>query len=607
VTSLEQTLQNLPTKPGVYLHKDAKGKILYVGKAKNLRSRVRSYFHKGQKHSPRIALMVPKVVSIDTIITRNEVEALLVESNLIKQYRPPYNVVLRDDKHYVFIKMTTSETWPRVFTVRRTTAGKDRYFGPYTSGWNVRKSLKALRHVFPWCDLVHKLPDPTKNTRPCFHYRLGLCPGACIGKVTPMEYTESLQGLIRFLDGEDSAGVAARLEQEMSDAAARQDYERAARCRDRLTALEDIQQRQQAIDPKQRNRDVVGLARDQGHAVVILLTIRHGRVVARKEFTFWGEGEADDSEVLDSFIGQYYKVATNLPDEVLLPADVANAPIVAEILSQQRGRKVLVEHPKRGERRSLLDLAKRNADDFLRQLRQSWIADEASTGAALSDLAQKLALNDTPQRIECYDISNLTGTATTASMVVFVDGHPKKTDYRRFSIKEVEGIDDFASMREVLRRRFAKVAASNDDSFGRLPNLVVVDGGKGQVGAAATVLGELGLTNVPLIGLAKRQEEVVVKRGDSYETTLLPGDTPGLYLLQRIRDEAHRFAISYNRSVRSRKGTQSALDALPGIGPVKRKALLRAFHSVAGVRAASEAEIATVVGPKLAAELKERL
>ncbi len=551
--------------------------------------------------------MVPKIASIDTIITRNEVEALLVESNLIKQHRPPYNVVLRDDKHYVFIKMTTSEPWPRVFTVRRTSEGKDRYFGPYTSSWNVRKSLKALRHVFPWCDLAHKLGDPTKNTRPCFHYRLGLCPGACIGKLSPEEYRDSLQGLVRFLDGEDSAGVASRLEEEMNTAAADQDYERAARCRDRLMALEDIQQRQQAIDPKRRNRDVVGLARDEGHAALILLTIRGGRVMARKEFTFWGEGEAGDSEILDSFIAQYYKVATNLPDEVLLPADVPNAPIVAELLTHQRGRKVLLQYPRRGERRALLDLAQRNADDFLLQLRQNWISDEASTSLALNDLKTRLSLPEMPHRIECYDISNLTGTATTASMVVFTDGHPRKSDYRRFSIKEVKGIDDFASMREVLRRRFSKVASSSDASFAALPSLVVVDGGKGQVGAAADVFAELGLGDIPLIGLAKQREEVVIKVGESYQSKLLPGDAPGLYLLQRVRDEAHRFALSYNRSIRSRQSTKSSLDSIPGIGPAKRKVLLKSFGSVAGIRRATDEELAAIVGPKLAAEIKDQL
>lgn len=623
--TIKRKLANLPTKPGVYLHKDERGKVLYVGKAKNLRNRVRSYFQAGKPHDAKTAMMVSKVADLDLIVTSSEVEALLVESNFIKQYRPPYNVVLRDDKQYLFVKMTMDEDWPRVLTTRNTTDKGARYFGPYTSAGNLRASLKFLRRIFPWCDDAGKIKDVTTNRRPCFNHRIGLCPGACVGKISPEDYRADLDRLARVLQG-DTKAVAAQLKEEMQTAAAEQRFERAAALRDHLEALESLRHSQQAIDIRGQDRDVIGYACDEGQAVVILLTVRDGKVVARKEFTFWGTGGSSKEETVDSFLGQYYKMATDLPNEVLVPFAVSNASLVAEYLTTKQGRNVSVTVPQRGGRRKLTEMAQQNAEEYLSQLRDAWIADQTRTEAALGDLSRELSLSTLPQRIECYDISNLTGTSTVASMVVFVDAQAAKAHYRRFQIKHVKGIDDFASMREVLRRRFHRVlkketgagkraqglsmgVRATDESFEALPDLIIIDGGKGQVSAASEVMEELGLEHLPMIGLAKRLEEVVRldQATGEFSVQELPHDSPGLYLLQRIRDEAHRFAITYNRNLRSKQGIRSALDEIPGIGPVKKKQLMRKFGSVRAIREADIVDIQSIVGSAAGQVVKENL
>lgn len=610
---LKQTLATLPTKPGVYLHKDAKGKVLYVGKAKNLRSRVRSYFQQKADLEPKTELLVTKVADVDVIVTRTEVEALLLESNFIKQYKPPYNVVLRDDKHYLFVKVTLSESWPRVETVRQVTGTKDRYFGPYTSGASVRSSLKTLRKVLPWCDEAAKLKRISPDNRPCFYHRIHQCPGACVGKVTAEEYRKTIHALMRVLDGHTKE-VAGSLEAEMRSASARQDFEQAARLRDRLHHLEALQHDQQAVNTKLNDRDVIGLARDSGHAVVTVLNIRAGRIVARKQFDLWGSGGVSDAEVIDSFLGQYYKVATDLPNEVLLPLPVENSQVVGDYLTQRKGRKVSVSQAKRGDRKSLAELANANAANYLEQLQHRWETDKERTEGAVAGLAELLHLPKLPARIECYDISTLSGTSTVGSMVVFTSGQAEKAHYRRFQIRDLEGVDDYAAMREMLRRRFSKVAEAarvgdKDASFGTVPDLIVIDGGKGQVSAACAVLNELGLLDIPLIGLAKRLEEVVTQDAATGEFTArqLPKDSYALYLLQRIRDEAHRFAITYNRQMRSKRTVKSALDSVPGVGPVKKKKLMKAFGSVAGIRDADLAEVQAVVGQAAGRVVKESL
>lgn len=609
--ALQRKLSRLPAGPGVYLHKDAKGKILYVGKAKRLRSRVRSYFQPGADHDAKTAVLVRKIADVDWIVTRSEVEALLTESNFIKHHRPPYNVVLRDDKQYQFIKVT-DERWPRVGTARNTEDQRARYFGPYTNARAVRQTLKTLRRIFPYC-LPHDQCDDPSRGRPCLYFDLGLCPSPQYGKISDPSYRRNITGLVRVLNGQ-AAEVLKQLRSEMAVASRARQYERAARLRDRVGSLEALLEGQQAVDTKPVNRDAVGLARDQGQAVVVLVVVRRGRLIARQQFAFWGGGRSTDAEVLDGFLGQYYKAATDLPDEVLIPFAVENAGPVAAYLSERRGRKVTVEQPRRGNRRKLLDLARVNAEERLRQVRDEWAGDRERTEGALAELQRVLDLPERPARIECYDISHQSGTTTVGSMTVFRDGRAAPAHYRRFRIQHVKGVDDYASMQEVLRRRFRRLVGKPDEapadaSFATVPDLVVIDGGKGQVSAAATALAETGADRVPLLGLAKRFEDVYRYDPDTQRSraVALPKDSAALYLLQRIRDEAHRFAITYGRNLRRKHAPRSALDELPGIGPVKKRQLLRKFGSVKRIKQASLPELENLVGKAAGKVVKENL
>jgi excinuclease ABC subunit C len=609
---LQQKLKQLPTKPGVYLHKDAAGKILYVGKAKNLRSRVKSYFRAKPDHDPKTRIMVSKAADLDWIVTRSEVEALLVEANFIKQYRPPYNVVLRDDKNYSFIKIT-DERWPRVTTARNNRDPKARHFGPYTNSAAVTHTLKTLRRIFPYC-LANDQCDDSGRSRPCLYYHLGLCPSPQHGKISDEDYQANIDGLIRVLGGQ-AEPVRRQLESEMRQASKSRQYERAAGLRDRLDSLQRLLERQQAVTPKPVNRDAVGLALDQGHAVVTLMNVRDGRLVARKQFSFWGAGRSSDREVLDSFLSQYYRVATNVPDEIVIPFEVETADVVARYLGTLREKRVRATVAKRGDRRKLLELAHTNAAEYLRQVRSAWVEDQERTEGALDELAKRLDLNQPPARIECYDISTLSGTSTVGSMVVFQDGRPAPAHYRRFRIRHVKGVDDYASLQEVLRRRFRRLRAeggeseSADASFATVPELIVIDGGKGQVSAAAKVLAEVGLGNLALVGLAKRFEDVYLHDPDSGKMVevSLRKDSKALYLLERTRDEAHRFAITYGRRVRQKSGAMSTLDDLPGIGPVKKRQLLRKFGSVTRIKQAKLPELEALVGKSAGRVVKENL
>lgn len=623
--ALSKKLSRLPAKPGVYLHKDADGKILYVGKAKSLKSRVRSYFQKGADHDPKTRILVSKIADVDWIVTRSEVEALLTESNFIKHHRPPYNVVLRDDKHYQFIKIT-DDTWPRVTTARNTEDRKAKYFGPYTNGWAVRQTLKTLRRIFPYC-VPNDHCDDTSRKRPCLYYDLGLCPSPQYGHISTAEYRRNIEGIIRVLNGQADE-VLAGLRTEMAGASRKQQYERAGQLRDQVASLEALLEGQQAVDTRPVNRDAVGLARDQGHAIVVLVVVRRGRVIARKQFSFWGTGKSSDTEVLDGFLAQYYKAATDLPDEVLVPFASENDAPVATYLTERRSvggrrRRVTVEEPKRGNRRKLLDLARVNAEERLRQVRDEWVSDEQRTTGALEELQRVLKLPERPVRIECYDISHQSGTTTVGSMTVFLKGKPAPAHYRRFRIKHVVGVDDYASMQEVLRRRFRRLAEPavsgsapaaadsqpSDASFAAVPELVVIDGGKGQVAAAAQALAETGADKIPLIGLAKRFEDVYQydPRTARSSAVSLAKDSVGSYLLQRIRDEAHRFAITYGRNLRRKRAPRSALDDLPGIGPTRKKQLLRKFGSVKRIKQASLAELEATIGKAAGKIVKENL
>ena len=613
---LTSVLDTLPQKPGCYLMKDAAAKVVYVGKAVNLRNRVRSYFHSAAEATPRTAQLVRTITDIEWIVVGSELEALILEMNLIKRYRPKYNVRLKDDKRYPYIKVHWADPFPKVTVTRQMAQDGSRYFGPYTSVWAVHQTLDVLRKIFPYltCDRVITGED----RRACLWYDLHLCSAPCIGAIAQAEYRATIDDLCRFLQGETEA-VVMRLKQDMASASAAERYEKAGALRDQLQAIDRVVEKQKIISNERMDSDVIALARANGDACVQVFLIRNGRLIGREYFVLEGTQQTDEAEVMRQFLTQFYDESAHIPPQVLLPTEVDEARIIEEWLRSRRGgEKTELVVPHSGVGRELLDMATENASETLTALRAQWAADRNRQVEALAELQGALGLAAPPARIECYDISNLQGTAITASMVVFEQGAPRKAHYRRFLIRSVEGQDDFASMREVLARRFARwrdmtgealpVGRKPDASFSTLPDLLLVDGGKGQLAQAAAVLEEHGLNQrVALASLAKQHEEIF--RPGQPESLFLPRNSQALYLVQRIRDEAHRFAVSHHREVRTRIGLASQLDAIPGVGPAKRKALLAAFGDLGGIRAASLAELAAVPGitEKLAVTIKERL
>jgi excinuclease ABC subunit C len=604
--TLREKLDALPTKPGVYLMKDEKAKILYVGKAINLRSRVRSYFHASAEYSPKTARLAERVADIDFIVTASELEALILESNLIKRHKPRYNVRLKDDKRYPYIKVTWQEDFPKVLIVRRMEQDGARYFGPFTASWAVQQTLHMLRRVFPYLTCNRVITG--QDERACLYYDLGLCLAPCIGVVDRDEYRVMIDGLCRFLEGK-SDEIVASLEARMQAAANAWDYEQAAAYRDQLAAIQRVVERQKIVTQEMADQDVIAFARDNGDACAQVFFIRNGRLIGREYFVLDGAAEEPEEEILASFVKQFYDEAAYVPPEILLPHEIDEALVIQEWLRSRRGGEaddsVVLRVPREGQGRDLVEMAAENAAETLAHLRAQWVMDEGKQSAALGELQESLALETPPNRIEAYDVSTIQGTATTGSMVVFVKGVPRKSDYRRFKIRTVEGTDDYAAMREMLQRRFKRIGEPDPadelgpgvekSSWDMLPDLLIVDGGKGQLNVALAVLDEYGLRDqVPAIGLAKQEEEVFVP-GQS-EALYLPRTSEGLYLLQRVRDEAHRFAVGYHRTVRSKQTIRSQLDEIPGIGARRRSALLKHFGSIDAIRAASVAELAAVPG-----------
>ena len=612
---LQEKLDALPTKPGVYLMKDAKGTILYVGKAVNLRARVRSYFHASAGYSPKIQRLVASIGDVEFIVTASELEALILESNLIKRHRPKYNVRLKDDKRYPYIKVTWQEEFPKVLIVRRMEQDGARYFGPFTAAWAVQQTLHTLRPVFPYLTCNRTITG--QDERACLYLDIGRCLGPCIGAASKKEYRAMIDGLCRFLEGKADE-IVADLEAKMRTASEQWDFEEAAAYRDQLDAIQRVIERQKIVSAAMANQDVIAFARADGDACVQVFFIRHGRLIGREYFVLDGTAEEADAEVVSSFVKQFYDEAAYVPPEILLPHEIDEALVIQEWLRTRRGNKVALKVPRRGHKRDLVEMAAENAAETLRHLRAQWLVDEGKQAQALAELQKHLDLEQPPNRIECYDISTTQGVATTGSMVVFVKGVPRKSDYRRFRIRTVEGMDDYASMKEMLRRRFCRIAepesesqrapGSKESSWSLLPDLLVVDGGKGQLKVAVEVLDEFGLRDqVPAVGLAKQEEEIFVP--DRSESIRLPRTSEGLYLMQRIRDEAHRFAITYHRKLRGKQTVISQLDGVPGIGPRRRSALLKHFGSIEAIRAASVEELAAVPGMsrKAAEQLKGSL
>ncbi|MEX1254218.1 MAG: excinuclease ABC subunit UvrC [Dehalococcoidia bacterium] len=620
---LVERLKSVPQRPGVYVFRNDRGQVVYVGKAQNLRSRMRSYFGAAHSMEAKLASLRAAIADFEYIVTHTAQEALFLEATLVKRHQPFYNVRLKDDKHYPYLKVDLTDPFPRVYITRRVEKDGARYFGPYASAGSVRKTLDITKKLFPWrtCTKVITGDDP----RPCLEYYIHRCIAPCSSFATQEEYAEVIRQTIMFLEGRTDEVVRA-LRTQMDASSEALEFERAASLRDQLRAIERVTETQTVASTKPADEDVFGLARTDTEAMVQALFVRGRKLVATDHFTLDGAKDEPDAEVLASFLKQFYGSATYIPKRILLPVAVPESELLASWLTERRGGVVRLLVPERGEKRKLVQMAEANAREALEQAKARWLADTSKTQAALDELEEELNLPDSPRRIECYDISNIQGTNAVGSMVVFTDGQPRPQEYRRFKIRTVEGSNDFAMMAEVLKRRFRRATApperdgsSEDDgaraggraarredaSFQTLPDLLIVDGGKGQLHAALDAMRDLGVEQIPAAGLAKRNEELFVK--DMTEPIVLSRTSQALYLVQRVRDEAHRFAITYHRGLRKKAAVQSALDAVPGVGPKRKRALLRKFGSVKGIRDAPIDEIASTVGftRSLAEKVKE--
>jgi excinuclease ABC subunit C len=662
---IQATLQSLPTRPGIYLFKDAAGTLLYVGKATSLHSRVRSYFAESADLSPKNRSMVSKIADIEFIVVGSEVEALILECNYIKQYRPKYNVLMKDDKNYPYIKVSLTEEFPRVYRVRSFKQDGNRYFGPYPSAGAVDATLDLLNKLFSyrtcrydgaaWAPPRDQEPPPGWKLkylpRPCTQYYIHRCGAPCVGKVSREEYDALIRQVLLFLEGKHEQ-VLDDLKQQMDTAAENLEFERAAALRDRVRAVEQVLEKQKIITTTgPGDQDVVALASGDDETCALVFFFRGGKLVGREYFLLEGTREAGQGEVMESFLQQFYDKAQHVPHELVLQQEPEEREALREWLRQKRGAAVTLTVPKRGDKLGLVEMVAQNAKEVLEQQRIKWLSDSQKTALALEELQQALNLPASPHRIECYDISNIQGTSSVGAMVVFENGRPRPSEYRRFRIKTVEGANDPASHQEVLYRRFkraqAKASDQGDDGqqeqdgqpiimrdgadasqavpiveepaerieppiaeaplgaeeaqgWAALPDLVVIDGGKGQVAAAQEALQILGV-DVQVVGVAKEDHSSTSQHEELWlpfatEPLILPRGSQGLYLMQRIRDEAHRFAITYHRQVRSGRAFQSLLDEIPGIGPKRKKVLLRHYGSVRAISQASLEDLAALEG-----------
>jgi excinuclease ABC subunit C len=604
-TYITEQIRGLPNSPGVYLMKDAEGNILYVGKAANLRHRVSSYFGAGQKPTPKLQRMVSKVNDLDYFVTASEQEALVLELNLIKRHHPRYNVRLKDDKTFPYLKIDANEDWPRVHITRRLEEDKGRYFGPFASAKSVRQTLKLIKGIFPFrsCSKPITGTDP----RPCLEYHIGRCLAPCIGAVSREEYAEVIKQVILFLEGKQER-VVQELESKMTKAAEALDFERAAMFRDQIQAVERVIEGQRIATSVKGEQDVIAFAGDKDQAYVQVFFIRSGKLIGRESFLLQGTRYEEPSQIMTSFIKQFYASSPHIPPLLLLQHPVEEMAMLQSWLQGKRGGKVTIQVPRRGNKKQLVNIVAQNAQQGLEQLKIKQLASPAALSAALEEIKQELQLPRLPSRLEGYDISDIQGTAAVGSMVVFDRGKPKPAHYRRFRIKTVSAANDYAMLREVLRRRFKRASgASASDTWAILPDLVLIDGGKGQLNAARAAIQEMGAGFVPIASLAKENEEIFIPQ--KTKPIILPRSSPGLQLLQRLRDEAHRFALGYHQRIRKREAFASALDTIPGIGPKRKRALLRQFGSVKAIQKTSIEDLAAARGitESLARKIKEYL
>ena len=606
---INEQLTQLPANPGVYLMKDAGGKIIYVGKAGNLSNRVRSYFQPSAKLAPKTQQQVEEAKELEFFITNSEYEALILENNLIKRYRPFYNVRLKDDKGYPYIRINLNEEWPTVSYTRSMKDDGARYFGPFTSPWSVKQTLKVLESIFRFrsCDK----PITGTDKRPCLKYHLGHCLAPCTGFVTKEEYKEAVKQIVLFLEGKRDK-VIREFEQQMKSASETLDFERAAQLRDRIGAIKNVIEGQKIAAKVSGEEDAVAFVTDRDQAYVMVFFVRGGKLIGRESFVLTGANSEEPKQIMTSFIKQYYASATYIPRQLILQHPIDDKENIRDWLKQKRGGAVNILVPRQGNKKELVQIVLQNAEQGLKQMKVKQFAAPAVMEAALKELQEKLGLPHLPERIEGYDISNIQGKEAVGSMVVFENGRAKPSHYRRFRIKTVPEANDYAMLQEVISRRFKRLTTDKPETdaketWGILPDLILIDGGKGQLHAAYTAMRETGADVLPLASLAKENEEIFIP-GHSAAITL-PRNSPGLQLLQRVRDESHRFAVSYFTKVHKKKTFTSSLDNIPGIGPKRKRALIKQFGTVKGIREATAEELTAVKGmtPELVDRLKEHL
>jgi excinuclease ABC subunit C len=597
-----QQLKALPAMPGVYLFKDKEGKIIYVGKAANLNSRIRSYFGAPSKLPFKVQRLQSKTEDLEFVVTNSEQEALLLECNLIKKYSPRYNVRLKDNKTFPYLKIDINEDWPGVSVTRRVQKDGARYFGPFANAGSVRKTLRLIKKIFPYRSCSKQIDG--KDKRPCLDYYIGRCLGPCIGAVEKQEYHDVIDEVILFLHGKQEF-IIRELNKRMKSAAQQLQFEKAALLRDQIKAIEEVIEGQKIATTLQGEKDIIGLAQNEKQAYVELLSIRNNKLIGRDHFTMEGVQGESPGQITTSFVKQYYSSASYIPPLILLQHPVDEAEVLSEWLGKQRGGRVKLQVPQRGDKKKLVDTAAENAVQGLQLTQAQEMKTEVIT-SGLRELKNKLRLPKMPRRIECYDISNIQGALAVGSMVILEKGRPKPAHYRRFRIKTVVGADDYAMIQETLRRRF-KRGLTGKGTWAITPDLVLIDGGKGQLNAALELRRELGLDAVPMASLAKENEEVFI--AGNAQPVYIAKDSPALHILQRARDEAHRFAISYHKKLRHKEGIASVLDDIPGIGPKRKKALLRKFGSIKAIKEASSEEISQTEGitPALAQKINKYL
>ncbi|MEO6397562.1 MAG: excinuclease ABC subunit UvrC [Tepidiformaceae bacterium] len=610
---IRKQLAALPARPGVYIMRNERGDVIYVGKAAKLKDRVRSYFGSPKGMEPKTRALRGHIEDFEYIVVGNAGEALILEATLIKRHQPFFNIRLKDDKRYPYLKVDVQNPWPRVYITRRIEKDGARYFGPYASAGSVRHTLDLTKKLFPWRSCTKEITG--RDARPCLDYYIKRCIAPCTAFCTKEEYDEVVAQVLLFLEGK-SDDVLRRLKGQMEDASGKMEFERAAMLRDQLRSIERTVERQMISTTKHEDLDVFGVSRNGDQACIQVFFVRGTQMIGRDNFVVEGVTDETEGAVLSNFLLQYYESAQYIPKLVAVPHDPDERETIEELLSEKRGSLVEVRVPERGEKRRLVELAGENAKEALEMMRVRWMADADKTEQALEQLREELSLADAPQRIECYDNSNIQGTSPVSSMVVFIDGRPANNQYRRFKVRTVVGADDFATMAEIMRRRFKRIEArlpsgtageagsdgatvepierSAAEDAWDLPDLVIIDGGKGQLAAAAQAMREMGVHHIPVVGLAKRFEEMFVP--DEDEPIILPRGSEALYMVQRIRDEAHRFAITFHRQVRAKSSIQSALDTIVGIGPKRKKALLKKFGSVKTIREAQVEEIASTLG-----------